>query len=132
MTADTCSRRSGRRAGRRVLLPEVLAAGRPAAGADLPVRPGDEEDGVTVHVPLALLARLLPAGFDWQVPGLRDELVTALIKSLPKAIRRNVVPAADWASRLMADLPTDAAEGELTARLAAQIQRADLHADHRG
>ena len=59
--------------------------------------PGAEDDGVTVQVPLPLLAGLLPDGFDWQVPGLRHELVTAMIKSLPKAIRRHVVPAADWA-----------------------------------
>jgi ATP-dependent helicase HrpA len=67
--------------------------------------PGEEDDGVTVQVPLALLARLEPAGFDWQVPGLRADLVTALIKSLPKSIRRNVVPAADWAARLLRELP---------------------------
>ncbi|MDH6237736.1 DUF3418 domain-containing protein [Cryobacterium sp. CG_9.6] len=69
--------------------------------------PGAEDDGVTVRVPLALLARLSPNGFDWQVPGLRAELVTALIKSLPKNIRRNVVPAADWAARLLAELPPE-------------------------
>ncbi|PXA68400.1 ATP-dependent RNA helicase HrpA [Cryobacterium arcticum] len=67
--------------------------------------PGEEDDGVTVQIPLALLARVSPTGFDWQVPGLRADLVTSLIKSLPKAIRRNVVPAADWAVRLLAELP---------------------------
>ncbi|MCI0156202.1 ATP-dependent RNA helicase HrpA [Leifsonia shinshuensis] len=66
--------------------------------------PGAEDDGVTVQVPLALLAGLVPDGFDWQVPGLRQELVTAMIKSLPKAIRRQVVPAADWAKRLLGEL----------------------------
>ena len=86
--------------------------------------PGAEDDGVTVHLPIALLARLSPQGFDWQVPGLRLELVTALIKSLPKAIRRNVVPAADWANRLLQDVPVDAMEElSLTEYLAAQIQR---------
>ena len=69
--------------------------------------PGAEDDGVTVQIPLALLARLSPNGFDWQVPGLRAELVTALIKSLPKNIRRNVVPAGDWAARLLAELPAE-------------------------
>ncbi len=73
--------------------------------------PGAEDDGVTVQVPLALLAGLVPDGFDWQVPGLRQELVTAMIKSLPKAIRRQVVPAADSASSraLPAWRPTTAA-----------------------
>ncbi|GAB3580411.1 ATP-dependent RNA helicase HrpA [Leifsonia lichenia] len=66
--------------------------------------PGAEDDGVTVQVPLPLLAGLLPDGFDWQVPGLRHDLVTAMIKALPKAIRRQVVPAADWASRLLGEL----------------------------
>lgn len=82
--------------------------------------PGEADDGVTVQVPLALLARLSPTGFDWQVPGLREELVTALIKSLPKAIRRTVVPAADWARRLVAELPPEP-DGGLTARLAEVI-----------
>ena len=82
--------------------------------------PGEADDGVTVQIPLALLARLSPTGFDWQVPGLREELVTALIKSLPKAIRRTVVPAADWARRLMAELPPEP-DGRFTARLAEAI-----------
>ncbi|MWV49273.1 ATP-dependent RNA helicase HrpA [Rathayibacter sp. VKM Ac-2803] len=69
--------------------------------------PGTEEDGVTVHVPLALLPRVSPLGFDWLVPGLRDELVAAMIKALPKHLRRNVVPANDWARRLTAALPHD-------------------------
>jgi ATP-dependent helicase HrpA len=66
--------------------------------------PGADDDGVTLEIPLALLARLENRGFDWLVPGLRDELVTALLKTLPKAIRRNVVPAADWARRLLEDV----------------------------
>jgi len=65
--------------------------------------PGADDDGVTLEIPLALLARLDSRGFDWLVPGLREELVTALLKTLPKAIRRNVVPAADWARRLLAE-----------------------------
>ncbi|TFC32651.1 ATP-dependent RNA helicase HrpA [Cryobacterium sp. TMT2-14] len=74
--------------------------------------PGADDDGVTVQIPLALLARLSPTGFDWQVPGLRADLVTALIKSLPKSIRRNVVPAGDWAKRLLNELPP--APGEVS------------------
>jgi ATP-dependent helicase HrpA len=77
--------------------------------------PGEEDDGVTVQIPLALLARLSPTGFDWQVPGLRADLVTALIKSLPKSIRRNVVPAADWAKRLLSELPAAPGTGGATA-----------------
>jgi ATP-dependent helicase HrpA len=85
--------------------------------------PGSDDDGVTVQVPIALLARLDPAGFDWQVPGFREELVTALLKSLPKAIRRNVVPANDWARRLLAELPDSSDGRSLRAALAATITR---------
>lgn len=86
--------------------------------------PGAEDDGVTLQIPLALLPRLSTVGFDWQVPGLRNELVASLIKALPKAIRRNVVPAADWAKRLMEGSPPEGSD-ELTLLefLAHQIQR---------
>ena len=87
--------------------------------------PGAADDGVTVTVPLPLLPRLETAGFDWLVPGLRHELVTALLKTLPKAIRRNVVPAADWATRLLAAVPAgaDLRQLPLTAFLAEEIRR---------
>ena len=64
--------------------------------------PTAEDDGVTVNVPLPLLPRLEGSDFEKLVPGLRQELVTALIKTLPKAIRKHVVPAADWARTLLA------------------------------
>ena len=54
--------------------------------------PGTDADGVTVHIPLPLLNQVEMTGFDWQIPGLREELVIALIKSLPKSYRRNFVP----------------------------------------
>ncbi|GAA0997454.1 ATP-dependent RNA helicase HrpA [Subtercola frigoramans] len=67
--------------------------------------PGTEDDGVSVTVPLTLLPRLEPSGFESQVPGFRDELVTALIRSLPKNLRKNFVPATDWAKKLLLELP---------------------------
>jgi len=88
--------------------------------------PGADDDGVTVRIPVALLPGLTSAGFDWQVPGLREELVTALIKTLPKQIRREVVPAADWARKLLAALPAQA-DGDLREQLAAEI-KAQTHA----
>ncbi|WP_370947591.1 ATP-dependent RNA helicase HrpA [Amycolatopsis sp. cg5] len=63
--------------------------------------PGADADGVTVHIPLAVLNQVTEDGFDWQVPGLREELVTSLIKSLPKQIRRNFVPAPDHAKLVL-------------------------------
>ncbi|HWE92283.1 MAG TPA: ATP-dependent RNA helicase HrpA [Pseudonocardiaceae bacterium] len=63
--------------------------------------PGEADDGVTVRVPLAALHQVSAAQFSWQVPGLRAELVTALIRSLPKPLRRNFVPAPDVTRALL-------------------------------
>ncbi|WP_164234485.1 ATP-dependent RNA helicase HrpA [Microbacterium hydrocarbonoxydans] len=72
--------------------------------------PGAADDGVSVVIPLALLAQIEDRGFDWQVPGLRAELITGLLRALPKAIRRHVVPAADWAEKFGAELAGDGPE----------------------
>ncbi len=69
--------------------------------------PGAEDDGVTVHVPVEVLARLGGDEFSWQVPALREELITALIKSLPKDLRRNFVPAPDTARAVLAAIAPD-------------------------
>ncbi|CAM5533894.1 ATP-dependent RNA helicase HrpA [Streptomyces canus] len=63
--------------------------------------PGADADGVTVHIPLQVLNQVTDDGFDWQIPGLREELVTELIRSLPKPIRRNYVPAPNFARRFL-------------------------------
>ncbi|MFE3079522.1 ATP-dependent RNA helicase HrpA [Nocardia tengchongensis] len=59
--------------------------------------PGQADDGVTVHIPIAQLAHVRSVGFDWLVPGMREELAAAFIKMLPKQLRRTVVPAPDFA-----------------------------------
>jgi ATP-dependent helicase HrpA len=64
--------------------------------------PGTSTDGVTVDVPLPVLNQVSAESFDWHVPGRREEVVTALIRSLPKAIRRNFVPAPDYARAALA------------------------------
>ena len=78
--------------------------------------PGDPLDGVTVMVPIPMLAGLDTEGFDWLVPGLRLELVTELIRSLPKALRRTVVPAPEFAERAIDRLIPY--EGPITQQLA--------------
>ncbi|MCU1573625.1 MAG: ATP-dependent helicase [Micrococcaceae bacterium] len=87
------------------------------AGFDLPLTyefhptaPGsapDPRDGVTVHIPVLFLNQLDEAPFRWLIPGLRVELVTSLIKSLPKQIRKNFVPAPDVARAATAALNAD-------------------------
>lgn len=64
--------------------------------------PGTDADGVTVHIPLPLLNQVANEGFEWQIPGIRRELVIALIKSLPKPLRRNFVPAPNYAEAFLA------------------------------
>lgn len=63
--------------------------------------PGADADGVTVHVPLQVLNQVTDEGFDWQIPGLREEVVTELIRSLPKPIRRHYVPAPNYAKAFL-------------------------------
>ncbi|MGE9550121.1 ATP-dependent RNA helicase HrpA [Erwinia amylovora] len=63
--------------------------------------PGTDADGVTVHIPLPLLNQVEENGFEWQIPGLRRDLVIALIKSLPKPVRRNFVPAPNYAEAFL-------------------------------
>ena len=66
--------------------------------------PGAPDDGVTVDVPVGILSQITADEFDWLVPGMRAELIAELIRGLPKNIRRNVVPAADWAAKALAAL----------------------------
>lgn len=75
-----------------------------------PVAPGsapDPSDGVTAEVPVLFLNQLDDAPFRWLIPGQRVELVTALIKSLPKQVRKNFVPAPDVARQAVAVLEAD-------------------------
>jgi ATP-dependent helicase HrpA len=66
--------------------------------------PGEPDDGVTVHVPLAVLGQLRPDRFEWLVPGLREELVMTLLRSLPKELRRPLVPVPETAAAVLAGL----------------------------
>jgi ATP-dependent helicase HrpA len=111
----------------------------PLDGLELPLTyrfdPGSSDDGVTVHVPLDVLARLGGADFSWQVPALREELVIALIRSLPKALRRNFVPVPDTARAVLAAMTPesepllDALQRELHRRTAILVPREDFDFD---
>ncbi|SBT37792.1 ATP-dependent RNA helicase HrpA [Micromonospora auratinigra] len=96
-----------------------------ADGVSLPLTytfdPGTPTDGVTVDIPLPLLNQVPAESFDWQVPGLREELVVALIRSLPKPVRRNFVPVPDYARAALAAI-TPGEEPLLTA-LTRQLRR---------
>ncbi|MER7625037.1 ATP-dependent RNA helicase HrpA [Streptomyces sp. NPDC126503] len=83
--------------------------------------PGADADGVTVHIPLQVLNQVTDEGFDWQIPGLREEVVTELIRSLPKPIRRHYVPAPNFATRFLDS--TVPVQEPLTTALARELQR---------
>ena len=97
----------------------------PTAGVGGARTEAAKRDGVAVQVPILFLNQLSPEPFRWQIPGLRHELVTALIKSLPKAIRRNFVPAPDVARAVCAALEEDysPATDELLPSLALVLRR---------
>ena len=82
--------------------------------------PGSETDGVTVDIPLSRLNQVNAAEFSWQVPGLRTELVTEMIRSLPKSLRRELVPAPDVAREVVARL--GAPSGDLRDAVARQLR----------
>ncbi len=101
--------------------PEHWRAGDRVFGLTYRFDPGAEDDGVSVDVPLAALAGLAPDGFDWLVPALREELVIALIRSLPKDLRRPLVPVPALAAEIVANLkPRD---GRLTEAVARELER---------
>ncbi|MFC0108943.1 ATP-dependent RNA helicase HrpA [Kibdelosporangium aridum] len=94
--------------------------------------PGRKDDGVTAHIPLPVLNQVTADGFAWQVPGLREEIITSLLKSLPKQVRRNFVPAPDWAKAILHRIPElkdhsllDAVEREIKALSGIAVARED-------
>ena len=83
--------------------------------------PGDEDDGISVIIPITMLNQCQHEGFDWLIPALRYDLVVALIKALPKALRRNFVPAPNYAEACLANM--NEAQGNLVDALAKQLLR---------
>jgi ATP-dependent RNA helicase HrpA len=104
---------------------DIGPADYPASWAGLPLSyefaPGAPDDGVTVDIPLAQLNQVDGAEFGWQVPGLREETVTELIRTLPKQLRTMFVPVPDTARAVLPEL--GAPDGDLLDRLAAVLGR---------
>ena len=103
--------------------PDVWTSESPGS-ATLPLSyefsPGTSADGVTVDIPLSRLNQMDPDEFSWQVPGLRAELVTELIRSLPKGLRRDLVPAPDVAREVLSRLGPPA--GDLRDAVAREVR----------
>ncbi len=83
--------------------------------------PNAEDDGVSVNIQLGILNQVKLEGFDWHIPALREERIAHLIKSLPKALRRNFVPAPNFAGAIMADV--EPMQGRLTDAMATKLRR---------
>ncbi|WP_289030101.1 ATP-dependent RNA helicase HrpA [uncultured Paraglaciecola sp.] len=97
--------------------PETFKQNNLTLALDYHFDPKDIDDGVSLMVPLALLNQVTPQGLDWLIPGLRHELIVALIKGLPKSIRKNFVPAPNYADACLADMQQIDKKGEMLAFL---------------
>ncbi len=101
--------------------PVVWSSGPVDHEIDYEFEPGRTSDGAIFEIPVAVLNRTDPEPYEWLVPGLRLELVTALIRALPKPVRRNLVPAPDRAAEVLDRIAPD--DGALRPVLAAELSR---------
>ncbi|WP_432248919.1 ATP-dependent RNA helicase HrpA [Streptomyces sanyensis] len=102
--------------------PDTWRQGRLSFRVTYQFEPGADADGVTVHIPLQVLNQVTGEGFDWQIPGLRAEVVTELIRSLPKPVRRHYVPAPNHAAAFLERAVPS--QEPLVTVLARELQRA--------
>jgi ATP-dependent helicase HrpA len=100
--------------------PEVWQAGELDLPVDYEFDETSPNDGVTVTVPIALLDRIDATVFEWNIPGLREELVTALLRTMPKEIRRAFVPIPDTVARILPSLSSG--EGDLIEALRRELR----------
>ncbi len=102
--------------------PEVWQYGDVAMPLEYQFDPASDSDGVTIDIPIAGLSRIDPEIFDGHVPGLREELVIAMMRSLPKQIRKRLAPIPETARTVLAEYDAEAhrfmpfLRGELTRR----------------
>jgi ATP-dependent helicase HrpA len=118
-------------------VPEVTAASHPdrlhLAGNELPLEylfePGNARDGITVTLPLPLLATAEPADFTKPIPGWRSETITEILRALPKPVRKAFVPVPEHAARAAAEI--DAEHKDFHAALAEWITRTSVYRSRR-
>jgi ATP-dependent helicase HrpA len=112
-------------AGRDTIDPNAFPDAWLAGGVRLPLtyqfEPNSTADGVTVQLPLTLLNKVDAEDFGWSVPGFRKDVVIALIRALPKALRTNFVPVPDWAEAVLDRVPVR--RGPLPEAIGAELRR---------
>ena len=101
--------------------PDQMTVGKQVIRLQYRFEPGHDEDGVTAIIPLHLLNQVSPQAFDWLVPGLLQEKLTALIKTLPKQLRRHFVPVPQTVARCL-DIEPDP-QGSLYDWLGRRLQK---------
>jgi len=101
--------------------PDHLSAGPLVVQLRYRFEPGNEDDGVSALIPLHVLNQLPDEPFEWLVPGLLDEKIEALVRSLPKNLRVHFVPVPDAVARVLPLL--DRGRGSLHAQLADALLR---------
>lgn len=111
--------------------PDTWVQGDLTLGLEYVFEPGRHDDGVSVQVPVEVLGRLQPGGFDWLVPGMRPELVVGAIRSLPKRVRRQLVPAPDVGAQVWAAMREEYPTPEGASAPAAPFQEAFAATVHR-
>ncbi|MFZ4117362.1 MAG: ATP-dependent RNA helicase HrpA [Rhodoluna sp.] len=94
----------------RIEIPSNWVFGEDTYKLEYKYQPGEIEDGLTVVIPIAELTAISRSSFDWLVPQLREDLIAELIRTLPKSIRKYVVPATDWSKKALATLPENPTE----------------------
>jgi len=99
--------------------PDKITVGQMQLPLEYHLEPGSEEDGVTLTIPQEGLNQLQPQRLEWLVPGLIEEKIVALIKSLPKSTRRSLNPLAETAQRVAAEIAFG--EGEFTQVVAEKL-----------
>ena len=103
------------------LYPDLLRWESVALPLSYHFEPGHPADGVTVRIPASLLRRIDPQRLDWLVPGLLFDKCVALVRGLPKAIRKNFVPVPDFVRAALERMPF--ADGSLTQALGRELTR---------
>jgi ATP-dependent helicase HrpA len=104
-----------------VLFPDKVLLGNTALPLSYAFNPGDDEDGVTIQVPLPVASQLTEAQIQWFVPGLREEQISLLLRSLPKVLRRAFMPIDVRASEVAREF--DPGRGDFLSALAEFLTR---------
>jgi ATP-dependent helicase HrpA len=87
--------------------PDQIPAGGKAIQCEYRFAPGKRDDGITAKVPAPMADGIRASAFQWLVPGLLKEKITALIKGLPKELRKQLVPVAESAGIIAAEMPVE-------------------------